>query len=299
MSRQGKAGRPTPRLNLFTGLLRDARDGGGLYVRDKHPGQRLPVLVGYRAVMGVNGSRHVSFPLIEFEREVLSWLREIDPREVLPGNGAAERVLTLTGKLADIESRIEGVKAQLLDGGDLGPLVDVLRKLDARRATAADELAAARREATSPLATAWGECRSLADVLDGAPDPEGARTRLRAALRRVVESVWCLFVAKGVWRIAAVQIRFAGGACRSYMIVHRPAKGNQHGRCRPAQTWTRSFAEAAPEAGEFDLRRRKDARALEAALNDVDLVVDEAAPPGPAQEAGRTSGRARKRKSPK
>src|SRR5262249_31203411 len=107
-SRRGKGGRPGAGPgNLFSGLLKDARDGGGVYVQDKHPGKRPPLLVGYRAAMGVKGSQRVSFPFVEFERAILRQLKEIDPREILPGNGAAERVLTLTGKLADVEGRIE------------------------------------------------------------------------------------------------------------------------------------------------------------------------------------------------
>ena len=107
-----------------------------------------------------------------FERAVLSRLREIDPREVLPrGDGAADRVLALTGRLAGVEGRIEAVQAQLVEGGELAPLVTVLRSLEGKRAAAAEELARAKREAASPLSEAWGECRSLVDALDKAPDP--------------------------------------------------------------------------------------------------------------------------------
>src|SRR5262249_28183179 len=155
-------GRPTPRLNLFATLLRDARDGGGIYVKDKRPGVSPAGLVGYRADMGAKGSKYVSFPHEVFERAILSRLREIDAREILPDSDAAGKVLALTGKLADIEGRVEKVKAQIIegDGGDDVGL-DVLRALERKRATAAAELAEAKREAASPTAAAWGEFGTL------------------------------------------------------------------------------------------------------------------------------------------
>jgi hypothetical protein len=86
-------------------------------------------------------------------------------------------------------------------------------------------LAAARQEAASPLSEAWGECQSLLDLLDAAPDQEAARVRLRAALRRIVEEIRCLFVARGPRRLAAVQVNFSGGGRRDYLIMHRAATG--------------------------------------------------------------------------
>jgi DNA invertase Pin-like site-specific DNA recombinase len=278
-SRRNKGGRPTKRMNLFANLLRDARNGGGMYVHDKHPGKSRCVLIGSQAEAGVRGTRAVSFPHDVFERAVLSHLREIDPREILPGNGAAERVQTLTGKLADIEGRAERIKAQMVDGEDVG--LDVLRTLERKRVAAAEDLARAKREAASPLSAAWGDYRSLVDVLEGAPDPVDARTRLRAALRRMTEAFYCLFVGRGEWRVAAVQAFFTGGARRSFVILHRPAKANKTGTCRPAEMYVRSFAgQAKPD--DLDLRRRKDAKALEGALEAVDvdtLGLDGTEPP--------------------
>jgi DNA invertase Pin-like site-specific DNA recombinase len=291
VSRRNKGGRPTPRVNLFANLLRDARDGASLHVVDK--GKKKgggPSLVNYKAVMGVQGASYVSFPLHVFEQAILSRLQEIKPRDVLPeGDGAADKVLALTGKLADAEGRIEKLKAQLIEGDDLAPLVDVLRTLEEKRVNLADELAAAKREAASPLAATWGEYRSLLDALAKAPDPADARVRLRASLRRIVESVWCLFVTtapsesterkrpegvksagRGAVRIAAVQIRFTGGAHRDYVILHRPPCTLAMAR-RPAQTLVRSFAEAGADDDGLDLRNRKHAEALAKKLEEWEL----------------------------
>jgi DNA invertase Pin-like site-specific DNA recombinase len=280
-SRRHKGGRPTSRLNLFVGLLHDARDSCGIYVRDKSPGKVPVVLVSFRAVMGAPGAKYVSFPLEVFERAILARLREIDPREILPGGmGAADRVLSLAGKLAGIEGRLEELRHQIVDGDENIPAVlATMRSLEAKRAKAAEDLAATQREASSPLASVWGDCRSLLDSLDGAPDPEDARVRLRSALRRIVDGIWCLFLAPGEYRLAAVQIHFTGGAHRDYLILHRWSKANQSGPCRPAQTWVRSFADAGLTADGLDLRKRAHAARLARVLESLD-PADLGAGPG-------------------
>jgi hypothetical protein len=80
-----------------------------------------------------------------------------------------------------------------------------------------------------------------------------------------------LFIAgPGVLRTAAVQLRFAGGACRSYLIVHRKANGGSV-QARPAKTWSESFADVAPDLGDLDLRRPDHVKRLERGLASLDL----------------------------
>jgi DNA invertase Pin-like site-specific DNA recombinase len=264
-SRLRKGGRPGRQsVNLFAGLLHDASTGGALWLVDWRRGGK--VLMPKRVVNGHPGAESVAFPADVFERAVLARLREIDPAEVLPGNGAAARVLALTGRLADVEGRLAKVQEEMTDGdGDCRPLVEALRKLEDKRAGVAAELAQAQREAASPLATAWGEYTSLVDVLDGAADPEDVRVRLRSALRRTVTGVWCLFVARSPWRFAAAQVHFSGGACRSYLVVSGIKE-----RGRPRDWSCASFAEAGvPEDG-LDLRKRAHAAKLARELAKLD-----------------------------
>jgi DNA invertase Pin-like site-specific DNA recombinase len=259
---------PTLRLNLFTGLLRDARDGGRMHVANRGPKSGVLILPS-GATNGVKGSKLVSFPMPVFERAVLSRLREIDPREILPeGNPAADKVLALTGKLADVEGRIEAIKSRMVEGDEAGPIMDVLRTLDVKRAKAADELAVARREAACPLSEAWGEARNLAEAIDAAPDQTEARVRLRGALRRIVEGIWCLFVARGSNRLAAVQVWFAGGAHRDFLIALEPARGNASAKRAPLPV-VYNFADTS--APILDLRKRAGAAKAERALNELDV----------------------------
>jgi DNA invertase Pin-like site-specific DNA recombinase len=262
VGRRGKAGRPPKdNLNIFAGLLRDARDGGSVQLVNKGAkGGR--VLTSYRAAQGVAGAKPVSFPFDTFEHAVLKCLREIDPRAILPHDKGADRAAAVAGRLAEVTDETEKVKARLqLRYSDA--LADVLERHESERKRLADELVEARQEAAVPLAEAWSDCRSLLDALDKAPDQNDARTRLRAAIRRITESVWCLFVGHGADRVAAVQVYFTGGTRRDYVILHRPAKANAAARTK-SEWWVRSMADTAP--GPFDLRKHRDAARLEKAL---------------------------------
>jgi DNA invertase Pin-like site-specific DNA recombinase len=264
-------GRPTPTINLFTGLLRDALNGGSLHIANKGTHASGHTIHSYKATNGVSGARMPSFPLAAFEDAILSELREIDPTEIVPrGDRAADKVLALTGKLADIEGRIEAIQAQLIDGGEVEALAGAVRKLDARRTEVAADLTAAKAEAAAPVAESWGEYRSLLSALKRAKDPADARVRLRAAMRRMVTGIWCVFAARGSLRLAAVRVDFAGDGHRDYLILHKAGHGNAAAKRAP-NTEVRSF-KGEIEAGEFDLRHKKDAAKLAKLLATFDAA---------------------------
>src|SRR5262249_29436107 len=104
---------------------------------------------------------------------------------------------------------------------------------------------------------------------DDAPDREGARLRLRSALRRLVDQVWVLVVPRGVVRLAAVQLHFREGGRRQYLLYSRPLQA-PGGRRIEAAADGRSFA-AAGAPGSLDLRDPDHVRRLEAWLLRLDL----------------------------
>jgi DNA invertase Pin-like site-specific DNA recombinase len=241
--RKLKGGRPAKsRINIFTGLLRDATDGSSVIVVDKGS-KGGPGLVSYRAFNGVAGSKYTSFPLPVFERAVLSCLREISPSDILPNQQNPDQTLALSGQLTQIETRIERLKTKLKTDDEIDSLVDVLRDLEQQRREVETELHQARQEAASPVGEAWHNCHGLIDALDKAPNPEDARLRLRAALRRICDEILVVFVAvpKSQRRLAAVQMVFKHGAVsRRYIIEHKAASANAKA-ITPAQTKTLSI----------------------------------------------------------
>jgi DNA invertase Pin-like site-specific DNA recombinase len=268
-----KRGRVGKHVNVFAGLLRNARDGDAYHCAVRPTGgnrsarrlQRL--LINFNSIEG--RAKMVSFPFVTFEREIFSRLREIDPHEILNGDAGPDETIALAGELARVEGKIAALEAELLNG-DVAALARVLRRLEDEKATLAARLAEARQKAANPLSESWGEAQTLLKTLDAAPDPEDARLRLRAALRRIVEEVRVLVVPRGRDRLAAVQIWFAGGnKHRDYIIVHIPPKANKSARVEGSSA-CRSFAEVGL-VDDLDLRKAAHVKRLEKFLSEMDL----------------------------
>jgi DNA invertase Pin-like site-specific DNA recombinase len=255
-------------VDVFAGLMRDARDGGAIFCTTRTvPGRRAGAGRHSRVLINANGREGriptVTFPYPAFEREVLAKLAEIDPAEVIGDDDDPSEAAVLAGELARVESSIAAVAAEL-ENGESPTLFQRLRTLEARQAELTEQLAVVRQRAAHPLSEAWGECQSLASLIDGAADPDDVRLRIRTALRRMAEGVWCLFLARGAWRIAAVQIWFHGGAHRDYFVLYRRAvSGNAP--ARPAYCDSADMARVA-QPGELDLRKRDHAKRLEKVL---------------------------------
>ncbi len=260
-------------VNVFSGLLKDPHDGGAYYVATRSSaryGRTWRVLLNINSAEGRAPAR--SFPFETFERAVLSMLREVDPHDILNGDGdGPDETLVLSGELARVEGKIAELEAELLKG-DVATLAKVLRRLEAQKRELAERLAEAQQRAAHPLSRAWGETRSLADALDSAPDPVDARLRLRASIRRVVDSVWVLPVARGRDRLCAVQVWFAGGEQhRGFLILHRPPKADGKRPAKGGGWWARSLSTVA-KPGDLDLRKPAHAARLEALLSKLNLA---------------------------
>jgi DNA invertase Pin-like site-specific DNA recombinase len=268
--RRRKPGRVSKRINVFAGLLKDARDGGTYYLTkvSSRKGNTLPVLLNLNGTEG--RKKRCSFPFPTFEAAVLSHLHEIDPRELLDGVNGHDEVTQLEGEFGQLEKDIAALVVDLDTHGESPVLYARLRAKESRKAEVGERLAEAKRKAANPLSSAWAEAKSLIGFLDEAADKDDARLRLRAAIRRIVDSIWLLVVPRGTDRLAAVQVWFAGGErCRSYLILHRPPFGNATAK-RPGSWWSRSLAEAAlPDT--FDLRKREHAEDLARALAELPL----------------------------
>jgi hypothetical protein len=270
--RRQKPGRVGNRVELFSGLLKNARDGDSYYVATRiDGGEPHRVLINTNSAEG--RAPCWSFPLATFEAAVLSCLKELDVHEILNGDQEPDETVALAGQLAGVEARIAELEAELLKG-DVAALARVLRQLEERKRDLAADLAAAREKAAHPLSESWGEAQTLVDALGSAPDPADARVRLRSALRRIIDSGWLLVVPRGRDRLCALQLWFAD--CkrhRDYLILHRPPKSNGKATV-PGGWWVRSLASDAVPGG-LDLRRSEHAARLERVLSSIDLTAPE------------------------
>jgi DNA invertase Pin-like site-specific DNA recombinase len=267
--RRQASGRTTKFIDLFAGLVKNARDGDAYYVQTRvERGQR------YRVLRNLNSSEGrgptCSFSVVTFERAVLSCLKEIDLHEILNGDQGPDESQVLAGELAHVEATMAKLEAELASG-DIAALARELRRQEARHKDLAERFAAARQKALHPLSASWGEAQSLLAVLEDAADPVDARVRLRSAIKRIVDSIWILVVPRGYDRLCAAQVWFTGGKRhRDYLILHRPPRSNDRAR-QEGGWWARSLTSADPGVANLDLRKRADAVALETVLREMDL----------------------------
>jgi DNA invertase Pin-like site-specific DNA recombinase len=270
--RKGRSRVGNRRVNLFNGLLKHARDGDSYIMTTRYsrvpgkPTRKYNALVNYRADQGLGGVRAYSLPYDVFEAAVLSCLKEIDPHDILNGDHPPDESERLAGQLVGVEAELAALAAYM-DGSGFSPtLGQRVTTLEARKKELGAQLAEARQRARHPLSESWGEAQTLADALATAPDPQEARLRLRAALRRIVAEIVILIMPHGQDRLAAIQVNFVGrDRRRDYLLMYRPGSGK-----RRAASWVRSFADSAlPD--NLDLRRPDHVRRLEQELATVEL----------------------------
>jgi DNA invertase Pin-like site-specific DNA recombinase len=263
-------------VHVFSRLLRHARDGDvfsssmqGSWVGPKGRQRSMRRVLRNKASMEGRGPC-VTFPLEFFERAVLSKLAEIDPHDIINGERAPHESLVLAGELERVKQSIAAIVADMDANGESPVLFRRLRDKEEEQRQLSSRLAEAQQKEAHPLSEAWGECQSLLSALDAAPDPRDARLRLRAAVRRIVESVWLLVVPRGRTKLCAVQLWFAGGEKhRDYLIAFRSQADKVASRTGE-QCLVRALADVAA-LGPLDLRNPGQARKLEAALAAVPL----------------------------
>jgi DNA invertase Pin-like site-specific DNA recombinase len=267
--RRGKPGRMAKRgVNIFAGLLHDAlaEHGDTLQLARKGDGRGRLLIPASVQDRRVKGTHSVSFPFDVFEKALLSQLKEIKPSEILDETEpSADRTAVLSGLVEELTGEIEKLKHRL-QARFSDPVADVLDRQEAKRKLLAEELAQAKQEATSPIAESWGEAQSLIGALDGARDKNAVRIRLRAALRRIIEGIYCAFTThnkRPSMRLAYVTVVFKGvvhwavgcnvdpddpdpdvqrfeSALRNIWIRYEPATGGSVGK-RPARWSVRSI----------------------------------------------------------
>lgn len=262
-------GRRGKHLSLFAGLLTDARTGGSFTYRRAtgRPATLVPPTVRHDAPW-------TSFSADVFERAILSRLAELKPSDVFPDQDVNGEVVRLGQQHAAKEARVAELRDEVGDDPALLRIFkDQLRQADQEREALAGQLAAAQREAASPLSEAWGDFRGVVELLDR-DGSEETRRRCREALRRLVEKVHCVFAGDRRMQFAAVQVRFAGGSCRNYLIAYeqKRAGGSGKGYSRPARWWVQSFAEV-DLGDELDLRNPTDAAAVAKFLDAIEPGV--------------------------
>jgi hypothetical protein len=250
-------GRKGKHVNLFAGLLTDARSGGPMTYAHYTGGCRLcPTAAIHGAPV-----KWASFPAKELERALLAQMKELTAKDASDDDTAvAKRIKTAEATIDKCDALLFAWRARMNDVRIIDTVAAKLAELEGQRQEAVEEREASRREAANSAADAIGELHTLADVLEHDNGDE-MRLKVRAALRAVVESVHLLILADGnpKVRTAAVRVQFRGSRHRDYIIIAKAGRG-----ATPATWAAESFADAGLPG--LDLRDTGHAKRLEKAL---------------------------------
>jgi DNA invertase Pin-like site-specific DNA recombinase len=243
--RSGGGAVPDRATNLFTGMLYNAEDGERMVLSTSNG---KPVLVSGGAIRMKSGCPFRSIPAALFETAVLAELKELKPDDVLGGDQepAANRLDAMRGRRAALEKKIATVQARAEAADDVTEFLDLLATLGKQRKALAEQITEAEAEVASQPASNLADLQALLARLKGGRSKERdeLRRRLRAALRRLVSSIWVLIVPRGAYRLVAIQVYFRGGLFRDYRVFYRLAR-----KGRPAAwccSWSRKRKEVDP-----------------------------------------------------
>jgi DNA invertase Pin-like site-specific DNA recombinase len=213
--------------NLFTGLIRDARDGQNMNlvlantVKGINNARRL---VSYGSRNGERGSVRLSFPYDIVERAFLESVRELKASDILGGkpDGKTAEIAALTARLDELEGKIAKVQERALAEQGVDALLTLLEKLDGERKATLTALEAAKAEAAHQQPEeALGEVQTLVELLDKSQGEERSdlRLKIRARIKQLVAEMWML-----VWDVtdtlrgADVQVVLHNGKVWAYLF---------------------------------------------------------------------------------
>jgi hypothetical protein len=207
--------------NLFTGLVRDARDGETMLL--KRPtgseGRYIYLKSGGR-LYGQESTKTWSFPYLEFERAFLQFLDGLDAADVADRAGAVDAVAECEGRLADVERRVAQVEEHAATEGNPAPYLGLLKRLHEERAGLSARLEELKAQAQVNRWQSLGDARALMQLLDGAAgaDRERLRRRVKARVRELVKEAWVLVERFGRVRVAHVQVYLHGGTVQFFTV---------------------------------------------------------------------------------
>jgi DNA invertase Pin-like site-specific DNA recombinase len=249
VQRRHRPGRVGEHVNLFSGLLWNARDKDTYIASSRYSGRRPGHPGVLRRMLVTTSYAHGrgpcwSFPHNVFEMALLQELREVKPADILnppqtEGDKDAPQALVekLEKELAKVDTSIATINADLDRRGESETLLQRLRAKGDQKEDLLRRLTEAKLQKAQPLPAAWGEMKTLLETLATAPDPADARLRLRAVLHRIIKSIWLLVVPRGRYRLCEVLILFHDACTSAYRgatIFYRAPKNNQHGKGQPA-----------------------------------------------------------------
>ena len=201
-------------VNLFTGLIYNARDGERMVLKKRATSTDLVTMKS--EITG--GAARIPFPYHEAEQALLGYLGKLNLSMLTNGKnkGRASELRDLIdaseGKLAAIENKLTKIKKKMTDDdSDVETIVDLLRSLDKQRKTLREEIERYKEQqhqlGDDNGKNALQEIHSLIATLEGEELKE-LRLRLRSVIKQAIDKIWMVIYHQNNRRHAHIQVNF-------------------------------------------------------------------------------------------
>jgi DNA invertase Pin-like site-specific DNA recombinase len=220
----GKGGRDNKHINLFRGMVVDARDGETFHL---HITRHGVLILRNRASVDGRG-RHYSFPYLVFEKAVLSSLLGVDPADVLSRDDTPSKAAGLRARLQLIRNDLSALQADIKSHGASKTIMASIRQLETEEEKVATELQEETAKAARTPEKEWAgfhnHCGLWNDPLAAAVITNEDRLTARNYLSSIVSEIRLLTVRRGVYTVAAVQLTFPDvDVRRNLRIIYKAA----------------------------------------------------------------------------
>jgi hypothetical protein len=177
-----------------------------------------------------------------FEKAALCQLAELKLSDVTGRPSQAEdRVASLSGQLERVNRNLDTLQVKAMEADDVTEFTAMIETMSRQKKELARLLEAAKAESANQQGDTLGEFTTLCDLLaKAAPeDQEALRTKVRAALRRVVDEMRVVIVPRGYTRLVALQVFFTDPTAspRNYLMIFRRDQAHTVTSRQPWAAW--------------------------------------------------------------
>jgi DNA invertase Pin-like site-specific DNA recombinase len=215
-SRKQARGPRTEFVNLFQGMVHNARDGHPMHLQvitTKRLHYRR--LLSWGCIKRLEGANSMSLSLHHFEPAVLAFLTEIKESDLQPASENTNEVEAKRGELATIQTRLEKLQEALESGEQLETVAKAISNLEKRKKELQADIRKLQRDTAVSHSNPHHEAKLLLQL--GELDHD-KRLKLRAVLVSLIESIWILPIRFGRRVAGIIQINFRNGFVKAFVM---------------------------------------------------------------------------------
>jgi DNA invertase Pin-like site-specific DNA recombinase len=221
-------------VNVFQSLLKNALLEDDTFILHNKGTAAKPHLLLISRAGPLSGQPQARFSYLIFEKAILHLLKEVPASVVAPIQSTlmTER---FRNRLEELASDIAAMKESLRRRYSPN-IAELLHEKEDEVEKVQSEYEQALAEELNPVARAWEDAQSLADVVRTDED----RLRLRAAFKRCISSITMLVQRKKLESCAFVDCKFKSGSSRLFVVWHKPPHFSGRGKWKDGFWWVMS-----------------------------------------------------------